>query len=203
MQVEASSERPRATSRSPSRARRFIRCRPWPPPGFQLWDNAWYAGHHLLGYSIVFPAIGSAIGVRVTRVVAAVVSTVLFERLAAGWWGPASRPAAAWFAVASLADLLIGRLTFGLGVSVGLGALLALQRGRPALAVALAAGCSATSPVAGLFLALAATAAWLAVPARRAPALIAATALAVVLALAFAFPEGGGSRARGARSCRC
>jgi hypothetical protein len=124
-------------------------------------------------------------------VLAAVASTVLFERLAAGWWGAASRPAAAWFAVATLADLLIGRLTFGLGVSIGLGALLALQRGRPGLAIALAVACSATSPVAGLFLALAATAAWLAVPARRAPAAVAAIALVVVLALAFAFPEGG------------
>jgi hypothetical protein len=55
--------------------------------GFQVWDNAWYGGHHLLGYSIVFPTVGSAIGVRVTGVVAAVVSRVLFERLAAGWWG--------------------------------------------------------------------------------------------------------------------
>jgi hypothetical protein len=49
----------------------------------------------------VFPAVGSAIGVRLTGVLAAVVSTVLFERLAAGWWGAASRPAAAWFAVAT------------------------------------------------------------------------------------------------------
>jgi hypothetical protein len=177
--------------RTPDLAAAVYRSSLFARDGFQLWDNAWYGGHHLLGYSIVFPAIGSAIGVRVTGGVAAVVSTVLFERLAAGWWGPASRPAAAWFAVASLADLLIGRLTFGLGVTVGLGALLALQRQRRGVAVALAAACSATSPVAGLFLALAATAAWLAAPARRAPAAVAAVALAVVLALAFAFPEGG------------
>jgi hypothetical protein len=52
--------------------------------GFQLRDNAWYGGHHLIGYSIVFPALASAIGVRLTGVLAAVVSTVLFERLAAG-----------------------------------------------------------------------------------------------------------------------
>jgi hypothetical protein len=177
--------------RTPDLAAAVYRSSLFARDGFQLWDNAWYGGHHLLGYSIVFPALGSTIGVRLTGMLAAVVSTVLFERLAAGWWGAASRPAAAWFAVATLADLLIGRLTFGLGVSVGLGALLALQRGRPALAVALAAACSATSPVAGLFLALVATAAWLAVPARRAPAAVAATALVVVLALAFAFPEGG------------
>ena len=177
--------------RTPDLAAAVYRSSLFARDGFQLWDNAWYGGHHLLGYSIVFPAIGSAIGVRLTGAVAAVVSTVLFERLAHGWWGPSGRPAAAWFAFASLADLLIGRLTFGLGVSVGLGALLALQRGRPTLAVALAAACSATSPVAGLFLALAATAAWLAVPARRVPAAVAAAALAVVLVLAFAFPEGG------------
>jgi hypothetical protein len=178
--------------RTPDLAAAVYRAGLFARDGFQLWDNAWFGGHHLLDYSVLFPAIGSALGVRLTGVVAAVASTVLFERLAAGWWGVApSRPAAAWFAVATVADLVIGRLTFGLGVTAGLAALLALQRGRPILAAALAVACSATSPVAGLFLALAATAVWLATPANRAATAVAATTLIAVAIPALAFPEGG------------
>jgi hypothetical protein len=178
--------------RTPDLAAAVYRAGLFARDGFQLWDNAWFGGHHLLDYSVLFPAIGSTLGVRVTGVLAAVASAFLFERLASGWWGPAAaRPAAAWFAVATVADLLIGRLTFGLGVTIGLAALLALQRGRPLTAAALAAVCSATSPVAGLFLALAATAAWLARPTQRAPAVVAAAALTAVLIPALAFPEGG------------
>ena len=28
------------------------------------WDANWYAGHHLLGYSVLFPPLGAALGVR-------------------------------------------------------------------------------------------------------------------------------------------
>src|SRR4051794_24110244 len=106
--------------------------------GFQLYDAAWYGGHHLLGYSLVFPELAAVIGARPTGVLAAIVSTFLFERLAVGWWGPRGRAAAACYALAVIGDLMIGRLTFSLGVAVGLGSLLALQRGRPRLAAALA-----------------------------------------------------------------
>jgi hypothetical protein len=30
--------------------------------GFALWDNAWFAGHQILGYSVVFPPLASGIG---------------------------------------------------------------------------------------------------------------------------------------------
>ena len=178
--------------RTPDLAAAVYRAGLFARDGFQLWDNGWFGGHHLLDYSVLFPAIGSELGARPTGVLSAVVSAVLFERLAAGWWGAAiSRPAAAWFAVATVADLLIGRLTFGLGVTVGLAALLALQRRQPVLAGVLAVACSATSPVAGLFLALVTTATWAADHRRRAPVLVAAAALGAVLVPALAFPEGG------------
>jgi hypothetical protein len=50
--------------RTPDLAAAVYRSSLFARDGFQLWDNAWYGGHHLAGYSIDFPALGSAIGVR-------------------------------------------------------------------------------------------------------------------------------------------
>ena len=30
--------------------------------GLGLWDNGWYSGHHLPGYSLLFPPLGSLLG---------------------------------------------------------------------------------------------------------------------------------------------
>src|SRR3954453_16786413 len=119
--------------------------------GSAVWDNVWYDGHHLPGYSLVFPAVGSVLGVRVTGAVAAVASAALFGSLVRG-----RRAEAAWwcFAIGCVADLLVGRLTYALGVAAGLAAVWALTRGRLAAGAALAAVCGATRPVAGLSLAV-------------------------------------------------
>ena len=61
--------------------------------------------------------------------------------------------------------LMANRLTFALGTAIGLGALLAAQRGRAALATALAALSGLGSPVAAVFVAIAGGA--LAVTGRR------------------------------------
>jgi len=155
--------------------------------GFTIWDNRWYGGHHVPGYSLVFPVVGAAIGARVAGALAAVLSAALFEALL----GPGRRYAASrWFAVGCSADLLIGRLTYALGVTIGLAAVTALLRARPRLAAGLAVLCAATSPVAGLFLALAGVG--IAATGRRRDGLaMGAAALAVVLLLSTAFPEGG------------
>jgi hypothetical protein len=107
--------------------------------------------------------------------------------------------------------MLSGRVAFGLGVAVGLLAVVALQRRRTPAAVALAMLTSLASPVAGAFLALAGLACALARDTPRGlsgtrlrfsiawPGLtiawpgpaIAAAALAPILLLALAFPEGG------------
>ena len=138
--------------------------------GLGIWDNGWYAGHHTPAYSVLFPPLGAALGARVAGALAAVTAAVLFHRLALRRWAPGPATAAAlWFALATVATLLTGRLTFLLGVALGLGALLALGRGRPLLAAAIAVTTTLASPVAGLFLALAAVAWGLAAPARRGP----------------------------------
>ena len=49
--------------------------------GFTLWDSNWYAGHHLPGYSLIFPWLALALGMRVVGALAVLVSTLAFERI--------------------------------------------------------------------------------------------------------------------------
>lgn len=161
--------------------------------GFTIWNGFWFGGHHTPGYSILFPPLGALLGPRLVGAAAAVVSAVLFARIVRHAYGPdapAARWAALWFAAATATDLLIGRLTFGLGVTFGLACVHAAQLRRPGAAVALAVGCTLASPVAGLFLAMCGVADGLA---RRRPVglAVAAAAMAPALLLSVAFPEGG------------
>jgi hypothetical protein len=149
---------------------------------FALWDGNWYAGHHTLGYSVLFPPLGWLVGVRLAGALAAVAAAALFARLRRG-------PAAVWFAVGTTATLFNGRLTFLLGVAFGLAALLAYSRGRPWLAAPFAIATALASPVAALFLVLAAVA--LSLAGRRDALILAAAAALPLLLLVAAFPEGG------------
>ena len=158
--------------------------------GFTIWNGQWYGGHHTVPYSLLFPPLAALIGPAVLGALAAVASAALFEALTRAWAGSAARFGAAWFGLGTGTLLFTGRIPFALGVAIGLGALLALQRGRTRVAIVLAALCSLASPVAGLFAALAAAAH--AVAGRRAaPAAAAGAALAPPLALALAFPYSG------------
>jgi hypothetical protein len=159
--------------------------------GLALWDNAWYAGHHMPGYSVLFPPVGWLLGPRVVGALSAVASAFLFERIADEHFHRAEgRPGVVWFAAATSLNLITGRLAFGLGVTVGLAAVLAVTHRHDALALVLAVATTLASPVAGLFLALGATAWWLAGRSGRAVA-IGAAALVPAAFLSFAFPEGG------------
>jgi hypothetical protein len=156
--------------------------------GLVLWDNGWYGGHHMPGYSLLFPPLAHVLGPRLVGALSAVAAAAIFERLVRDLEG--ARVAALWFAVATATTLISGRLTFALGAAIGLGAVLAAARGRHGWGCALAALSSIASPVAGAFVALAAAAWWLDRP-RRWPVALAAAALAPAVALAVAFPEGG------------
>jgi hypothetical protein len=156
--------------------------------GLVLWDNGWYGGHHMPGYSVLFPPLAALLGPRLVGALSAVAAAWLFERLVRDLDG--GRLAALWFAVASVTSLVTGRLTFALGVAVGLAAVLAAARGRSALACVMAALASLASPVAAAFVALAAAAWWLDRP-RWWPVALAASAVVPALALVIAFPEGG------------
>jgi hypothetical protein len=159
--------------------------------GFAVWDEHWYAGHHLLGYSLLLPALGSLLGLRLVGVLAVLASTLLFERLVLDVYGPTARWAAAFFAVAAVCDVWIGRIAFALGVSFAVAAALALVRARPRWAGVLAALCAAASPVAGALLALGALTHALAQRSPRALLALVGPAAAVLVPLAALFPEGG------------
>ncbi|MEV6345986.1 hypothetical protein [Actinoplanes sp. NPDC051851] len=128
--------------------------------GYTPIDLRWYSGVDQLGYSLVSQPVMAVLGVRVTGaltlVAGAVLLTVLLRRTAA------ERPAlgAALGVLAVAGNLISGRVTYGLGVCFGLAALVALTQAARFRWIAglFAALTSATSPVAGLFLGLAAAA---------------------------------------------
>jgi hypothetical protein len=159
--------------------------------GFAVWDEHWYAGHPLPGYSLLFPALASLVGVRLVGALSVLASVALFERLAFAAFGLSARWGAAWFAVAAVGDVWIGRLSFALGVPFALAAVVVFVRGRSFSAGVLAALCAAASPVAGLLLALAGLTHALSERSSRAVLALAVPVGAVVVPLALLFPEGG------------
>src|SRR6202161_773814 len=60
--------------------------------GFTLRDHGWYAvhGHYLLGYSLLSPALGALLGVRVLLVCSALAASVLFGLIAERAFGLAA-----------------------------------------------------------------------------------------------------------------
>jgi hypothetical protein len=176
---------------SPDLAGQVYRAHLFAATGFSLWDNDWYGGHYLLGYSLLFPPLGALLGLRLLGAGAVVASTLIFAQLARMRFGSRWAIATALFAVSAVGDLYIGRITFALGVSLGLGAVLAAVRERRWLTPLLSLACAAASPVAGLFLALAAAADLLTYRSLSRAAALAGPALALTAALALLFPEGG------------
>jgi hypothetical protein len=169
--------------------------------GFTVWDNGWYAGHALPAYSLLAPALGAWLGVRVLLALSAVAASALFGLLSQRALPlRCARAASLAFAFGFCAELPSGRVPYDLGVAIALGAALAMsatpRAGAIAATLVLSIAASAASPVAGAFLALAGVALALsAVGSRRrvaaAPLVAAGAALATILLLALAFPEGG------------
>ncbi len=168
--------------------------------GFTIWSNAWYGGHHVPAYSLLFPPLAWLVGPQLVGALSCVAGAILFERLVRKRFGERARLGALWFGAGIGSLLFTERLTFALGVAIGLGALLALQRGRPWSAAALAGASSLASPVAGLFVGLAGSAFALAgvrgEPEVRRSRLragfgLTVAALAPIAALNVVFPETG------------
>ncbi|HEY3827894.1 MAG TPA: hypothetical protein VGL57_01735 [Solirubrobacteraceae bacterium] len=181
--------------------------------GFTLWDNGWYGGHYLPGYSLLSPALGELLGERLLLALSVVAAAGLFGLLVErAFDAGGARVAAAVFALGICVELLSGRVAYDLGLAIGLLALVALAHGRVVAAAGLAVLTSVASPVAGAFLALAGLAVVLAARPRRARAhargrarggvsaittqarggaAITAAALAPIALLTVAFPEGG------------
>lgn len=158
--------------------------------GLTIWNGNWYGGHYTLSYSVLSPPLTWLFGSVPLEIACALISTVLFQLLAGRHFGKSAVLGATWFALAAGTLVFHGRVPFAIGVALGLGSLLALQRGKEWIAVALALMCGLASPVAGLFLALAGVSTALA-DGRRRGYWLAAAAIVPVLALQLSFPEGG------------
>jgi hypothetical protein len=158
--------------------------------GFLTWNNYWYGGHYTLGYSLLFPPLGAALGATVAGGLAALVATAMFGLLVARHYEAGARLATLWFGAGTITMLLSGRLTFALGVAVGLSALVALDRDRLFLALPLAVATSFASPVAGFFLCLIGGALFLHGNRRRGAGLAACAASPIALT-AMVFPMNG------------
>lgn len=180
-----------ASPRTPDLAAQVYRVGLFDHVGFAVWDEHWYGGHDLPGYSLLFPPLASLLGLRLVAALSALASAALFERLARSIFGPSARWGAAWFALAAVGDVWIGRVTFALGVSLALGAVLALHRRHVLVAGVLAALCAAASPVAGVLLGLAGVTHALHARSLRSALVLALPAALVVAPLAVLFPEGG------------
>ncbi len=120
-----------ADPRTPDLAAQVYRADLFGKTGFAVWDDHWYGGHPLPGYSLLFPPLGWRSGCACWRRSAcwprrrcsSGCSRAAIARAAP--WG------AAWFAVGAVGDSWIGRLSFALGVTLACGAALALVHGGP------------------------------------------------------------------------
>ncbi|WP_030740326.1 hypothetical protein [Streptomyces sp. NRRL S-31] len=136
------------------------------------YNLAWYGGMHPVSYSVVSPYLMSVLGVRTTMMVAGTVSAGLLTLVlirSRAVRNPLGASLAGIFAL--LCNAISGRVTFGLGMMFALGAVAAVfcwphrwrfKRWAKALVAApLAALATMGSPVAGLFVGLAAVALFL------------------------------------------
>jgi hypothetical protein len=159
--------------------------------GFTQWDNYWYGGHHTPGYSLLYPPLAVVLGITITAVLSAVVATWCFAVMARRWL-PAPRAAAIVFGAGTVTNIAVGRLTFALGLAVGMATVAAMTTGRRAASIVLGPLTVCASPVAGVFVMLGAVA-WAAAarPVRRFGFVVTACTAATLVAVGLTFPEGG------------
>jgi hypothetical protein len=135
--------------------------------GLLLFNDEWYAGHALAGYSLLYPPVAYALGASGVGVAASVVAAWALYRLL-----PIAEPVRRRLfglstALVLAGSLLIGQVPFLLGTATGLCALLAVTHRRPWLATALAVACALSSPLSGAFLLLVGAALTAALPWRQ------------------------------------
>ena len=178
-------------------AAHMLRAKLFSTEGFGLWNNWWYAGHPVVLYSVLFPAVAAALTPQLAAALSSVATAALFEPLARHHFGPRAWLGALWFGAATATNLYTGRLTFAFGMLPAVATALALERNRVAEASALAFLTTLCSPVAALFAALAGAAAAVGGLGEGRPrclwpgvAVVLAALLPISL-LALAFPEGG------------
>ena len=166
--------------------------------GLVIWDTGWYGGNYPLAYSAAMPFIGAFLGLPLTGILSAGAAAALFDLLIRRWWGRRLW-GSWWFAASTLLPVAIGQLPYLTGETFALGAVLALARRWRLPAAGLAALAALCSGVAAAFLVVALLG-WAlgerltARGERRAglwPGVVAVVPLAVVGAVALAFPGTG------------
>jgi hypothetical protein len=80
--------------------------------GYAIWNNAWYSGHYLLSYSVIYPPLGALLGPRLVGAIAVVAAAAIFAVLARRRFGDVALVPSLWFAAAAAAWLLTGRIPF-------------------------------------------------------------------------------------------
>ena len=167
--------------------------------GFVLWNGQWYGGHPTLPYSVLAPVAGALVGPAILALASGLVAAVGFDRLVRHQFGAAARIGSAWFACSTVTNLIVGRVAFAFGLAFGMLAVVALQRHRRGWSVWWAVLTSLSSPVAGVFLAIAAVACGLGDRSeRRAATAIAIAAVAPIGVITLLFPSEGTFPYRGA-----
>jgi hypothetical protein len=168
----------------------------WDEVGFATWNAQWYGGHHMAGYSLLYPPLAALAGTRLVGVVAGVAAVGLFAVLARRRAPtPAAGALAAWlFLGGVMSNVVIGRMPFTLGIALAVGAWACARRSLVA-AAALSLASVLASPVAGVFLTVAAVATlagqWDSPERRRSALALGVPAVIGGLAMAALFPEGG------------
>ncbi len=128
--------------------------------GAHLWhpmDLQWFGGASWLGYSVLVPPLMAAVGVRLVGVLATVASAALVGLLMSRSAVPRPRAGAVAGALCLFANLVVGRLTFAVGIASSLATLIALTSKHPLRWLVLLVGpliTWAASPLAALFLGL-------------------------------------------------
>ncbi len=175
----------------------LLRARLFGAEGFGIWNNWWYAGQNVTGYSVLFPPLAWLLSPQFVAALACVGTAAAFAALTRDVYGDDAWLGATWLSAATVTELLSGRLTFAFGLcGVALTAL-SLERRRPRSAAVLACATALASPVAALFAALAGAAFALGGLRSRfwsdiAGGIAAISAALLPLALiALAFPQGG------------
>ncbi|MFP3991824.1 MFS transporter [Streptomyces sp. E11-3] len=136
------------------------------------YNLAWYGGMHPVSYSVVSPYLMHVLGVRTTMMIAGTVSAGLLTLiLMRSRVVKKPLPPALAGVFALFCNAVSGRVTFGLGMMFGLGAVAAVfcwphrwrhnRWAKAAVAAPLAGIATAASPVAGLFTGLVAAALFL------------------------------------------
>jgi hypothetical protein len=162
-------------------------------PG-SAYDFAWYGGMHPASYSVISPYLMALLGVRTTGVLAGTLSAGLFALILTRSAVRRPMPPALWGAFSLSCNAVSGRVTFALGVFFGLAAIAVVFAARgprapkAAAVITLSVLATLASPVAGLFLEVAAAALFLTRRLRPAIAVAAGPPLVVGLsALLFPF----------------